>query len=104
MRPGRWPSAAMGGTGRRAAGGGKCWCGSKEGRSCTWQAHTNTVSTLAFSLDGRALATGSWDGAIKLWDVGEEGSRRVRETLAGHTNKVRAIAWRSCCIAKMARL
>ncbi len=36
MRPGRWPSAAMGGTGRRAAGGGKCGCGSKEGSSCTW--------------------------------------------------------------------
>jgi hypothetical protein len=34
-----------------------------------WQAHTNTVSTLAFSPDGRTLATGSWDGALKLWDV-----------------------------------
>jgi len=35
----------------------------------TWQAHTSTLSTLAFSLDGRTLATGSWDGALKLWDV-----------------------------------
>ena len=34
-----------------------------------WQAHTSTVATLAFSPDGRTLATGSWDGAIKLWDV-----------------------------------
>ena len=34
-----------------------------------WQAHTSTVSTLAFSPDGRTLATGSWDGALKLWDV-----------------------------------
>ena len=34
-----------------------------------WQAHTSTVATLAFSPDGRTLATGSWDGAIKLRDV-----------------------------------
>ncbi len=34
-----------------------------------WQAHTSTVSTLAFSPDGYTLATGSWDGALKLWDV-----------------------------------
>ncbi len=34
-----------------------------------WQAHTDTVRTLAFSLDGRMLATGSWDGTIKLWDI-----------------------------------
>ncbi len=34
-----------------------------------WQAHTDTVSALAFSPDGRTLATRSWDGAIKLWDL-----------------------------------
>jgi WD40 repeat protein/DNA-binding CsgD family transcriptional regulator len=34
-----------------------------------WQAHTDTVSTLAFSPDGHTLATGSWDGALKLWEV-----------------------------------
>jgi WD40 repeat protein/transcriptional regulator with XRE-family HTH domain len=34
-----------------------------------WQAHTSTVATLAFSTDEGTLATGSWDGAIKLWDV-----------------------------------
>jgi WD40 repeat protein/DNA-binding XRE family transcriptional regulator len=35
-----------------------------------WQAHTDTVRALAFSPDGRALATGSWDGSLKLWDTG----------------------------------
>jgi WD40 repeat protein/transcriptional regulator with XRE-family HTH domain len=34
-----------------------------------WQAHTDTTSTLAFSLDERLLASGSWDGSLKLWDL-----------------------------------
>jgi WD40 repeat protein/transcriptional regulator with XRE-family HTH domain len=34
-----------------------------------WQAHTDTVAALAFSPDGRTLATGSWNGAITLWDI-----------------------------------
>src|SRR5207253_5794634 len=34
-----------------------------------WQAHSSTVSTLAFSPDEGTLATGSWDGAIKQWDL-----------------------------------
>ena len=34
-----------------------------------WQAHSDTVSACTFSPDGRTLATGSWDSAIKLWDI-----------------------------------
>jgi WD40 repeat protein len=34
-----------------------------------WQAHTGTVRALAFSPDGHTLASGSWDCAIKLWDL-----------------------------------
>jgi len=35
-----------------------------------WQAHTDPVErALSFSPDERLLATGSWDGTIKLWDV-----------------------------------
>jgi WD40 repeat protein/transcriptional regulator with XRE-family HTH domain len=34
-----------------------------------WQAHTDTVRALAFSPNGHTLATGSWDGSVKLWSI-----------------------------------
>jgi WD40 repeat protein len=35
----------------------------------TIKAHTGRVSSLAYSPDGRTLATASWDQTIKLWDA-----------------------------------
>lgn len=32
--------------------------------------HTDTVTNLAFTPDGRALASSSWDGSIRFWDIG----------------------------------
>ena len=31
--------------------------------------HTDSVSSLSFSRDGTLLISGSWDGAIKVWDI-----------------------------------
>jgi WD40 repeat protein/transcriptional regulator with XRE-family HTH domain len=35
----------------------------------SWQAHTDIVLSVAFSPDERTLASGSFDGSVKLWDV-----------------------------------
>ena len=50
---------------------GKAWVWQEGGKllHLAWQAHTDTVAALAFSPDGRTVATGSWDGALKLWDM-----------------------------------
>jgi WD40 repeat protein len=54
--------------------------------------HTEMVFSVAFSPDGRTLASGSADNTIKLWDVA---SGRELRTLAGHTDGVISIAFAS---------
>ena len=35
----------------------------------TFQGHTDWVYTFAFSADGKTLASGSWDGEVRLWNL-----------------------------------
>jgi COMPASS component SWD3 len=56
----------------------------------TLSGHTDWVRSVAFSPDGRLLASGSGDKTIKLWDVAT--GREVR-TLSGHTGDVNSVAF-----------
>jgi len=56
----------------------------------TLQGHTDGILCLAYSPDGKTLASASADGTIRLWDP-DKGSER--QGLNGHTRAVRWIAW-----------
>ncbi len=54
--------------------------------------HTSAVSEVAFSPDGKTLASGSWDNSVKLWSV-ESGQQLA--SLEGHTGWVWSVAFSS---------
>jgi pimeloyl-ACP methyl ester carboxylesterase len=56
----------------------------------TLQGHSGRVTGLAFSPDGKVLASGSADNTIKLWSTA---SWREVGTLLGHTGRVEGIAF-----------
>jgi hypothetical protein len=56
-----------------------------------WQAgHSEAVQSVAWSPDGRCVATGSSDGTVKIWDAK---SGRALNSLEGHGDWVRSVAW-----------
>ena len=52
--------------------------------------HTYWVVSVAFSPDGKTLASGSEDQTVRLWDVN---TGQSLQTLAGHAKGVRAVAF-----------
>ncbi len=52
--------------------------------------HTAKVRRLAWTRDGRRLASASYDRAIRIWDVGE---RQCIFVLKGHKGHVKSVSW-----------
>jgi WD40 repeat protein len=76
--------------------GGKNAAASPSGQAITVRpraslaGHTAAVSRVAFSPDGKTLASAGHDKATRLWDVAE---RSVRRVLEGHKDNVTAVAF-----------
>jgi WD40 repeat protein len=52
--------------------------------------HNDYISSLAFSPDGKTLASASWDRSIRLWDVA---TGKEKTTLKGHTDELHIVAF-----------
>jgi len=55
-----------------------------------FKGHTGLVFSVAFSPDGKVLATASFDNTIKLWDFA---TGKELQTLKGHTSSVYGVAF-----------
>jgi WD40 repeat protein len=56
----------------------------------TLEGHSNWVTSVAFSPDGKQVVSGSYDKTIRLWDVA---TGAALQTLEGHSDGVTSFAF-----------
>jgi WD40 repeat protein len=56
----------------------------------TYRGHTSTVETVAWSPDGKRIASGGDDGTVQVWDAATGGHVF---TYSGHSDRVRCAVW-----------
>ena len=62
------------------------WDAATGQETLTLKGHTGGVVSVAFSPDGKRLASASWDGTVKVWDAA---TGQETLTLKGHTDRCR---------------
>jgi cell division cycle 20-like protein 1 (cofactor of APC complex) len=90
-------------TNQLAVGLGNCiylWNADSSKVTKLCELHHDTVTSVAWAVDGLVLAVGCSKGEVQLWDIVE--MKQLR-TLSGHETRVGAVAWNSTVLATGSR-